>query len=81
MYLRPVFTPVWLTPQGEESQNPVQDALEKTKQYLAGICEQIEFGGTKQKILNAVFSTLVDAYLDRFIIAASVDHKLNLFEQ
>lgn len=59
----------------------MQDALEKSKTYLSGICQEVEFGGTKQKILNAIFGTLVDAYLDRFIVAASHDLKLKLFEQ
>ena len=80
MFLRPVFTPVWMTPQGDDIQNPVHDALEKTKTYLSGICDAVEFGGTKQKILNSVFSTLADAYIDRFIIAVDNDLKLKLFE-
>ena len=45
------------------------------------ICGNVEFGGTKQKIFNAVFSTLVDAYIDRFIIAANISLKLKLFGQ
>jgi len=40
----------------------------------------VEFGGTKQKILNAVFSTLADAYIDRFIVAANSSLKLKLFQ-
>ena len=48
---------------------------------MGDICgDKIEFGGTKQKLLNAIFSTLCDAYLDRFIIAANNSMKLKLFE-
>ena len=81
MYFKRVFTPVWLTPPENDIQNPVQDALEKSKTYLGDICgDKIEFGGTKQKLLNAIFSTLCDAYLDRFIIAANNSMKLKLFD-
>jgi len=50
---------------------------------LTGIFDSVEFGGSKQKVLNAVFTTLVDAYIDRFIIAAnhSDQLKLKLFEK
>ena len=48
---------------------------------MSDICNNVEFGGTKQKILNAVFSTLADAYIDRFIVAANSSLKLKLFQQ
>ena len=47
---------------------------------MSDINRNIEFDGTKQKVLNAVFSTLADAYIDRFIVAIGVSLKLKLFE-
>ena len=66
-----MFTKTWLEPEKDEIHHPIHDALEGSKSYLKEIFEYIEFDGTKQKILNQVFSLLVDAYMDRFIIAAN----------
>ena len=52
---------------------------------MSNVFDSVEFGGSKQKVLNAVFSTMVDAYIDRFIVAAlhgsNTALKLKLFEK
>ena len=70
--------PLWMQPEVDDKQTPVFEALECTKYYLNDIFNNVEFGGTKQKIFNTVYSTLVDAYLDRFILAANETLKLKL---
>ena len=71
---------LWLQPEGDDIKNPVMDALEVTKTYMRTINDSVEFDLTKQKLLNAIFSTCVDAYIDRFIIAANSSLKLKLYQ-
>lgn len=55
-----------------------------SQSYLSSVCEALEFSGTKQKVLNSIFAILVDAYIDRFILAANANSsalKIKLFEK
>ena len=78
--IRPLFTKTWLYPDQEQG-NPVYDSLFKyAASYMNEIFRNIEFDGTKQKIIDQLFTLLVDAYLDRFIVSANHMLKLKLFQ-
>ena len=81
-YFETVFTNSWLNPDSDQRRNPIEDALEKSRPVLRTIFASIECEVTKQKILNQVFSLLVDSYFDRWIVAANhhfKDKELGLF--
>ena len=78
--IRPLFSKSWLYPENESS-NPVYDALFKhCASFLNEIFRSVEFDGTKQKIFDKLFTLMVDAYLDRFIVSANHIMKLKRFQ-
>jgi len=79
-----VFTQAWLYPKVDpkavEQKSMIDDALQISKSFFRDVAEKISSENTTQKIFNKVFSLLVDAYIERFIIAASISLKLKCFK-
>jgi len=66
-----VFTQSWLTPKEAEPTNVVQDALENAETYLNDIQRHVTSERNREKVVDALFRLMVDAYIEKFIITVN----------
>ena len=76
-----MFTEIWLGSKKKDQtdKNPLDDAFQISKSYFKDVSDKSTYETVTQKVFNQVFCLLVDAYIERFTIAAGASLKLNLF--
>ena len=68
-----VCTPQWIL----GNSRPVQETLTLVEYYFTDMAHHLESDQSKEILLNLLFETTVDAYLDRFLMWLNVQLGLN----